>query len=638
MRSRTQRDPLAESYRLMEGGDGPALWQAMADRANEIIRPPTDEMGPEIDRLEGSLYEFEKAAWHVMEPSRPFIDGWHLGCVAEHLSAVYSLEIQNLILATPPGFTKSLSLCVFWPAWVWAKEPGFQWFFAAYGGELSTRDQRRMRQLINSDWYRQRWGTKYRVVKEGLTKFDNDAMGFRIATSIRGRGTGEHVDAAVVDDALKAKDGRSRVAKEEVRNWWDRTMPTRGNNPATFRRVISGQRLAEDDLTGHALSSGEPYETLILPMRYEPKRYFFPAPGDLRPTEVVKAESPAASKRDVIVPTVVQRKRPEWIDPRTEDGELLWPAMFPEMAVAALFKTLHNDAPGQLQQRPTAAEGNIIKADDFRYFYEEVGEDGLAYVVLGETDPTGRPAPRVLRESLRFFQTCDTAMEAGEENDYTAICTWALAQVRDGDAVVGRYLLLWEAVQLKLTIPQQWPFLVRQRRRWPGLILQAVEKKASGHQMIQQGAADGLPVYPLNPGTKDKVARSALIAGLYRAHLVFHRSGARPAVCGDAEPGLPAAADGLVDYEDQVVNAPNSSYLDLFDCCAYAGILFTYEKILSSNVIGDLNGSPYGGTPGTTREVQGGEITAVEIGPAGEAVEVYWPEADEATGWGRGRR
>src|SRR5207249_11032589 len=55
-----------------------------------------------------------------------------------------------------------------------------------------------------------------------------------------------------------------------------------------------------------------------------------------------------------------------WEDPRTEERELLWPAMFPEQAVTELAATLgpYGEA-GQLQQRPSPESGGIFKREWF---------------------------------------------------------------------------------------------------------------------------------------------------------------------------------------------------------------------------------------------------------------------------------
>jgi len=65
-------------------------------------------MREERARLEGSLYEFYKAAWETMDPS-PFTDGWHLQVIAEHLEAVSYGWIRKLCINLPPRHSKPVA-------------------------------------------------------------------------------------------------------------------------------------------------------------------------------------------------------------------------------------------------------------------------------------------------------------------------------------------------------------------------------------------------------------------------------------------------------------------------------------------------------------------------------------------------
>src|SRR5580692_7827273 len=70
------------------------------------------------ERAEASLHEYVKQVWHVVEPGVPFIDGWHIQAICEHLQAVTDGRIKRLLINVPPGCCKSLLCCVFWPTWV----------------------------------------------------------------------------------------------------------------------------------------------------------------------------------------------------------------------------------------------------------------------------------------------------------------------------------------------------------------------------------------------------------------------------------------------------------------------------------------------------------------------------------------
>ena len=74
----------------------------------------------EIDRerCRRSFEIFAQRAWSQVEPA-PLIWGWHMGAMCEHLAAVSSGEIRDLVICVPPGASKSLIASSLWPAWDW---------------------------------------------------------------------------------------------------------------------------------------------------------------------------------------------------------------------------------------------------------------------------------------------------------------------------------------------------------------------------------------------------------------------------------------------------------------------------------------------------------------------------------------
>src|ERR1700704_2873187 len=70
-----------------------------------------------------SLREFVRQAWRIVEPSTPFVPGWHIDAIIEHLEAVSRGLIRNLLINVPPRHMKSLLVSVLWPAWEWIRWP-----------------------------------------------------------------------------------------------------------------------------------------------------------------------------------------------------------------------------------------------------------------------------------------------------------------------------------------------------------------------------------------------------------------------------------------------------------------------------------------------------------------------------------
>lgn len=313
-------------------------------------------------RAEHALGSFIRQAWPVLEPGTAFVPGWHLDAIVEHLEAVSRGQIRNLLINLPPRHMKSLSVSVFWPVWEWVSNPRRRWLYSSYALSLSVRDSLKCRRLITSDWFQFRWGNRFSLTGDQNAKmrFDNDRMGYRIATSVGGAATGEGGDVVCVDDPHAVQETESRAVREATLLWWDQTMSTRLNDPKSGARVMVMQRLHERDLAGHVLEQGG-YVHLCLPAEFEPARRCLTDIG--------------------------------WQDPRTADGELLWPARVGPAEIAEFRRRLGPVGyAGQFQQRPAPAEGARFHAEWFRY-YKVIGsqEDKLAGTDIAESSAAPTP-------------------------------------------------------------------------------------------------------------------------------------------------------------------------------------------------------------------------------------------------------
>ena len=112
----------------------------------------------EIDQEQAarSLREFVRQAWAIIEPSTPFVPGWHIDAIIEHLEAISLGHIRNLLINVPPRHMKSLLVSVLWPAWEWIRWPERRFLYSSYAAQLSIRDSVKCRRLIESPWYQER--------------------------------------------------------------------------------------------------------------------------------------------------------------------------------------------------------------------------------------------------------------------------------------------------------------------------------------------------------------------------------------------------------------------------------------------------------------------------------------------------
>ena len=178
-----------------------------------------------------------RQAWHVIEPSTPFVPGWHIDAIIEHLEAVTRGQIRNLLINVPPRHMKSLLVSVFWPAWEWIQHPERRWLYSSYAASLSIRDSVKCRRLIESPWYQSRWGDRFALTSDQNTKtrFDNNRSGYRIATSVGGAVTGEGGDRIVCDDPHNVDEVESDSVRKATIDWWDVAMSHSRERPQDQR-------------------------------------------------------------------------------------------------------------------------------------------------------------------------------------------------------------------------------------------------------------------------------------------------------------------------------------------------------------------------------------------------------------------
>src|SRR5579884_1322037 len=261
-------------------------------RTTKVVEIGTPSLREQVqaEKARRSLSQFIRQSWHLVDPAE-YIHGWVIDAIAEHLMAVTAGQIRDLLITVPPRHTKSLSVAVAWFCWSWIHHPQSRWLYASYSLSLSERDSRKCRIILESPWYQRNFGS-FRLTHATQKRMENNKGGHRISVSTTSSATGEGGDFVVCDDPHNALEAESAHMREVVRNWWDLTMSTRLNSQKKGARVIVMQRLHQQDLAGHVLEQGG-WEHLNLPAEYEPSRKTITAIG--------------------------------WSDPRTHEGQLLWP-------------------------------------------------------------------------------------------------------------------------------------------------------------------------------------------------------------------------------------------------------------------------------------------------------------------------
>jgi predicted phage terminase large subunit-like protein len=215
-----------------------------------------------------------------------------------------------------------------------------------------------------------------------------------------------------------------------------------------------------------------------------------------------------------------------WTDPRTHDGELMFPERFGEAQVAELEKTLGTyGTAGQLQQRPAPRGGGIINTEWFKFW-------------------SSTP-------QLEFrFLTVDTAQKTADHNDWTVLQCWARSTVGQAvklDQIRGK----WEAPELLVQARAFWlKHLNDQRPMALGSVMRGmyVEDKVSGTGLIQTFRREGIPVVAVQRN-KDKISRGYDAAPFIESGNVL----------------LPHDAPWLSDFLAEVAAFPSGAHDDQLD-------------------------------------------------------------------------
>ena len=460
----------------------------------------------------------------------PFVPGWHLDAICDHLEAVSRGHIRNLLINMPPRHMKSLAVSVFWPCWEWATWPERKWLFSSYAASLSIRDSLKCRRLIESPWYQASWGDRFQLTGDQNAKqrFETNKSGYRLATSVGGTATGEGGDRIVVDDPHNVNEAESDLVRRGVIDWWDQVMSTRLNDPKTGAKVIVMQRVHEADLAGHVLTQGG-YEHLCLPAEYE---------GPTRSTVI------------------------GWSDPRTEAGELLWPDRFGPDEIDTLKRSMGSYASaGQLQQRPAPAEGGILKRHWWRY-WKPVGAS-LPPVAVRLPDGQQQFVPAIdLPDSFdEQVQSWDMAFKDIDSSDYVVGQVWAKKQA-------DKFLL--HQVKARLDFPKTLDAVRKATRDWPHTHAKLVEDKANGTAVIATLKHEISGMIPVNPEGGKESRASAVSPQIESGNVYLPH---------------PALTPWVGAFIDECASFPNAAHDDQVDSMSQALLRWTTRRRFNIRIL-----------------------------------------------------
>lgn len=425
------------------------------------------------EEMRRNLRLFCKRGWSQLQP-QVLSWNWHLDAICDHLSYVTMGEIRFLMISVGPRSTKTMTCSVLWPAWHWLHVAGEQFLTASVDDQLARDSSILSRRLIESPWFQTQYPGEIELFDDENTAgmYRNRKGGYRMIASVQGRVTGVGGTIQLADDLVDAKKVQSDVVRHSTLAWHDNAWRSRVNNPDHVKKVYVGQRTHEADPYGHVLAQeSSRWVHLVLPTEFNP----------------AKRCITYLNKGDGVAPGAT----PIFEDPRKVEREILDPKRMSAATVNA-EKRIVSEAAWQAQynQDPVGMGGLILKRHWWRPW---VQPDWRANA------REERPLPHF----DRIVQIWDTALEEGEQDDFSACTTWGTFKYTEVylDKTLGRPVqgetrtcaMLLDAVKERYAYPDLRAKAIQLNKDFaPHDIL--IEKKVSGHSLIQELRKKRLPV------------------------------------------------------------------------------------------------------------------------------------------------
>lgn len=286
------------------------------------------------------------------------------------------------------------------------------------------------------------------------------------------------------DDLNSVRDN-SETMLDSALSFYTEVLPTRFNNFKTGKMIVVQQRVHQLDVSGWILANqSKQFVSLILPMEFE------------------------ESRRCTTVPLKSTNGKP-WSDPRTYEGEILWPERFGDKEIKLLKSALSSEyaIAGQLQQRPAPSEGGMIKRTWFKPWKQE--------------------EPPKIKFTIQMW---DTGATIGKKSAYSACTTFGIF---DDDYGIPSLILLG-AWRKKVEFPELYKAVQRMARDYrattedkrinpkfaPDLVM--VEEKSTGVQLIQTLNKTGIVLVGWRPDKYgDKIERVRRVTHMLEAGRVY---------------------------------------------------------------------------------------------------------------------
>lgn len=398
-----------------------------------------------------------------------------------------ALPVDGIIVLAPPGSAKSVYLAVI-AAWAMGRFPNFNVIGTSYSSALANVMSYRVRHIARQPIYQDIFDTTIKADNSALSLWSLENDSKMRADGILGGITGFRADLALGDDLIAGREeASSQIIRDKTWNAWNSDVATRLKPGGKLGIVMT--HWDEDDPLGRIL--GEEWKGQSGIWVGTDKRKWFVLNLPMKAEHI---DDPLGRK----------------------PGQMLWPQWFKKHEIDRLEAKGGRDWSSLYQQRPAANEGAILNRSWWREWKRR--------------DKAGNPEPP---ECEFIFLAYDTALEADEENDCSAMTAWGIFRAPADDTRMGGrivrpgvecyHAILLGAWQERVAAVDLLRKVKEHHKFWPDCDMILVEKKASGHQLIQEMKRMRWPVKEVQPRVGSAGRMQAKVPRAHAVSLVLEQ-------------------------------------------------------------------------------------------------------------------
>jgi predicted phage terminase large subunit-like protein len=406
----------------------------------------------------------------------------------------------NLMIFCPPQEGKSQKVSRRTPAWLLSHDPTLRIAIVSYQAKKAERWGKAVRRDIANH---PELDITLMSDSRASDDWETTAGGGMVSVGIEGGITGLPADVLIIDDPVRGRaEAESPTYREAAWDWWESNGSTRLSSRG--RVLLMMTRWHEVDLAGMLLKH-EPGSWRVVSI---------PA--------IACAGDPLGRRPGEELVSVQRRKRGHFTELQAKRS-------------AYAFNSIY-------QQTPTAAEGNLFKRQDFRYWQRMPADRAWHDVMAGQRVDLGSRAV-MLGDCWRFI-TVDLAASKKTSADWTVASAWAISP--DGD------LILLDRNRGRLEEAEHWDHVRPLQQRWHADTV-FIEQSFISTTLAVDATAAGIPVQPLTADT-DKITRAIPATNRIRQGRVW----------------FPAHVDWLDEWCDELASFPSAAHDDQVDTLSYA--------------------------------------------------------------------